>query len=251
MFDEALAELCIGELHVHHLIDFPPETAERLVDAARRLGMSLRLAVHDYYAVCPRVNLVNAEGHYCGRPTASECNRCLSQDQLIEQTGSIEAWRARTTLLLAGADQVVVPSPDVARRLAALVPNVTLSIEPHEDDPPPRVSASPLVPSDQAVRVMVIGAISRIKGFDVVHGLAAAARERELPLEVALLGYSVDDGKLAAAGVRLLGRYFDNELQEKISANDPHIILVPSVWPETYCYVLSGGTLQRSTRGGV
>jgi len=240
MFDEVLADLCISELHVHHLIDFPPETAELLVDAARRLGMSLRLAVHDYYAVCPRVNLVNAEGHYCGQASTQECNRCLSQDQLIEQTGTIEVWRARTSALLAGADQVVVPSLDVARRLAALVPDVQVSIEPHEEDPPPRVSASPLVPSDQAVRVMVIGAINRIKGFDVVHGMAAAAQARSLPLEVSLLGYSVDDGRLAAVGVRLLGRYFDNELQDKISANDPHIILVPSVWPETYCYVLSG-----------
>ena len=37
----------------------------------------------------------------------------------------------------------------------------------------------------------------------------------------------------------MLGRYFDNELQAKIAAYDPHVILVPSIWPETYCYVLS------------
>ena len=37
----------------------------------------------------------------------------------------------------------------------------------------------------------------------------------------------------------MLGRYFDNELQAKIAAYDPHVILIPSIWPETYCYVLS------------
>jgi hypothetical protein len=37
-----------------------------------------------------------------------------------------------------------------------------------------------------------------------------------------------------------MGRYFDNELPERIAQCDPHIILVPSIWPETYCYVLSG-----------
>ena len=35
----------------------------------------------------------------------------------------------------------------------------------------------------------------------------------------------------------MLGRYFDNELAQKIIDHDPHIILVPSIWPETYCYV--------------
>ena len=240
MLDEALVGLGISELHVHHLIDFPPDTAERLVDAASRLGLSLRLAVHDYYAVCPRVNLVNAEGRYCGQASTEDCNRCLSQDQLIEQTGDIDVWRSRTSVLLKGADQVIVPSLDVARRLAALAPDVPVTVEPHEDDPPPRVSGSPLVPPDQAVKVMVIGAISRIKGFDVLHGLAASARSRGLPLEMSLLGYSVDDSRLAAEGVRLLGRYFDNELLERIGTEDPHIIMVPSIWPETYCYVLSG-----------
>ena len=28
--------------------------------------------------------------------------------------------------------------------------------------------------------------------------------------------------------------------QDEVSAADPHIVLVPSIWPETYCYVLSG-----------
>jgi hypothetical protein len=65
-------------------------------------------------------------------------------------------------------------------------------------------------------------------------------RSRALPLKVSLLGYSMDDPRLADHGVALLGRYFDNELLEKISAADPHVVLVPSIWPETYCYVLSG-----------
>jgi hypothetical protein len=90
------------------------------------------------------------------------------------------------------------------------------------------------------VRVMVIGAISRIKGFDVVLGMAASARARGLPLQLSLLGYSADDGKLATEGVQLLGRYFDNELLDRIDKGDPHIVMVPSIWPETYCYVLSG-----------
>ncbi|MBQ0959951.1 glycosyltransferase [Ideonella sp. 4Y11] len=240
LFDEAVEELGLNEIHVHHLIDFAPRTAERLTEIAAARALSLRVAVHDYYSVCPRVNLINAEGRYCGDADAEACNRCLSADQMISQTGPIDAWRSRHAHLLSVADQLVVPSEDVARRMVRLMPGLTPEVEPHEDEPPPRVSASPLVPAGQSVRVMVIGAISRIKGFDVVLGLARAARQAQLPLELSLLGYSMNDGELASQGVRLLGRYFDNELGERIHQADPHLILVPSVWPETYCYVLSG-----------
>ena len=240
MFQEALRELGITEIHLHHLIDFPPETAMHLQAVSQRLGLTLRLAVHDYYAVCPRVNLVTPEGRHCGEPSTEDCNRCLAADKLIEQTGTIEAWRAESLKLLASAQQVVVPSADVARRLAQVAPQLRVSVEPHEDDPPPRDMPPQTVPPGTDLRVLVIGAISRIKGYDVLLGLAQSARVRSLPLTLSLLGYSMDDPRLADAGVSLLGRYFDNELLAKIEAADPHLVLIPSIWPETYCYVLSG-----------
>ena len=240
MLEEALRELSISEIHLHHLIDFPSATAQHLMGAAQRLGLAIRLAVHDYYAVCPRVNLVTAEGRYCGEPTADDCNRCLAQDKMIEQTGPIESWRAQSLQLLAAAQQVIVPSADVARRLSQMAPQLQVTIEPHEDDPPPRQLPPLRLGAGEALRVLVIGAISRIKGYDVVLGLAQSVRSRALPLKVSLLGYSMDDPRLADQGVTLLGRYFDNELLEKISAADPHVVLIPSIWPETYCYVLSG-----------
>jgi hypothetical protein len=134
---------------------------------------------------------------------------------------------------------VLVPSGDVARRLLKLAPELALRIEPHEQLPPARPIAQPLIGKNETLRVLTIGAISRIKGYEVLLGLAGTVRGGALPVSLALLGYSTDDTRLAAIGVDMLGRYFDNELQEKIAAYDPHVILVPSIWPETYCYVLS------------
>lgn len=240
LLEEALRELSIGEIHLHHLIDFPPATAQHLLALAKRLGLAIRLAVHDYYAVCPRVNLVTPDGRHCGEPTTADCNRCLAQDGLVSQTGSIESWRAESLELLQAAQQVVVPSADVARRLAQMAPQLKVSVEPHDDDPPSRIGEPLWLAPGEPLRVLVVGAISRIKGYDVLLGLAQTVRERGLPIKLSLLGYSMDDPRLAEQGVALLGRYFDNELLEKISAADPHIVLIPSIWPETYCYVLSG-----------
>ena len=57
---------------------------------------------------------------------------------------------------------------------------------------------------------------------EAAAALAEAAKAANLP--------SASDN--LAGAVKLLA--------DKIAAHDPHLILVPSIWPETYCYVLSG-----------
>jgi glycosyltransferase involved in cell wall biosynthesis len=209
------------------------------VAAARQAGARVRLSVHDYYAICPRVNFVAPNGRYCGEPTEpADCNRCLAQDGLATSVGPIDEWRRRSMKLLSVCHQVVAPSEDVASRLRRFSDGLQVDVTPH-DEPEVHVRLPDPPAPGQTVRVLAIGAISRIKGYDVLMGLAEVAQQRVLPLQVSLLGYSMDDPRLAMAGVSLLGRYFDNELQDKIAEHDPHVILIPSIWPETYCYVLS------------
>lgn len=236
---EALQTLRISEVHVHHLIDFPAGTAEVLVELAQSLGIRVRVAVHDYYLLCPRVNLVNREGHFCGEPTEAECERCLQGDASLPPTGPIGAWRAQSRRLLAAADSIVAPSDDVARRFSAWGLSDAIRVLPHEAPPAPPTGLCPPVPADRPLRVLVVGAINHVKGFSVLEGLAASACHREGGLALGLLGYSSDDARLAALGVSLLGRYFDHELPDRMAAFAPDLILVPSIWPETYCYVLT------------
>lgn len=237
---EMLAGLDIHEVHVHHLIDFPRALSQVLRTVCQDLGIAIRLAVHDYYAICPRVNLVDLSGRYCGEPEPGRCNACLGEDRSLDRTGTIERWRAESASLLSASREVIVPSPDVARRLDRYFPGLPLQVAPHDEAPPRRGIERALPAPGAPLKILVIGAISRIKGYDAVLGLAEATRQSGLPLQISLLGYSADDLRLAEAGVALLGRYFDNEILDRISASDPDLVFVPSIWPETYCYVLSG-----------
>lgn len=236
--DEALDALKISEIHLHHLIDFAPDTGIRLIEAAKRRNVKVRLAVHDYFFICPRVNMVAPNGRYCGGPEADGCNSCLRQDQLIDRTGSIQEWRAASAAVLRGADQVVAPSHDVAGRLQALVPDIVVEVEPHEELKEIQSRVQRPLPGEP-VRILVIGAIGKIKGYDVILMLAQQIKNQQLPCEISLLGFSADDSALAAMDVKILGRYFDHELGERIEAVNPHMVFIPSIWPETYCYTLS------------
>ena len=113
--------------------------------------------------------------------------------------------------------------------------NLIQAAEPHE---PLHLPAQRL-PRGALREVLVIGALSQIKGFDVLLGLAKSQAAERAELRFTLLGHSPDDTALRAAGVRVLGRYDDATLAARIEELAPDLILLPSVWPETFCYVLT------------
>jgi hypothetical protein len=59
---------------IHHMIGHD----HQLLDLFRRLGIPYEIFVHDYSWLCPRVNLVGAEGRYCGEPDLAGCEACVA-----------------------------------------------------------------------------------------------------------------------------------------------------------------------------
>lgn len=232
---ELLGLLNVREVHLHHLVDFPPGLRDRLASLCATLGVPLQITLHDYHFVCPRINLVDASGRYCSEPDRDTCNRCLQRDEVGLAAGRIGPWRAGHGELLKHAARVIVPDRDVAGRLSNYFPTVRVQVEPHE---PLHVPAQ-RSPRGALREVLVIGALSRVKGFDVLLGLARSRAATQAGLHFTLLGYSPDDAALKAAGVQVLGRYEDAALAARIEEIAPDLILLPSVWPETFCYVLT------------
>ena len=89
-------------------------------------------------------------------------------------------------------------------------------------------------------RVLVPGAIGVEKGYGVLLALARDARARRLPLSFIVVGYTISDAELMDAGpVFVTGPYAEEEATALIRAQQAHLALIPSVWPETWCFALS------------
>lgn len=236
-----LAALEISELHIHHLIDFPRDAITDIPALATAIGIPYRFIVHDYTSICPRVNLVDAAGVYCGEPAKhADCDACLIRSG--SEFGRVRTgeWRARYRLLLSRSEAVIVPDEDVAKRLARYFPNSPIEIQPHEDPGHfVRGMVHAHLEPDQPLRIAVLGAIGKIKGYDVLLACARDARRRGLPLEFILFGYSLNDQVLRREGVTVTGRYIDAEADEGLAELAPHGVWLPYVWPETYSYTLS------------
>ncbi|GJE49080.1 hypothetical protein GOFOIKOB_2114 [Methylobacterium tardum] len=114
-------------------------------------------------------------------------------------------------------------------------------------------------------RVAVLGAINLPEGGLLLQALATDARKRDLPLRFSIVGFSDPalTGGLERAGVTETGCYStddttldrparaalqiaqtdrhwdDDEVLDLVNQISADLILLPSIWPETYAYTLT------------
>jgi len=232
---EALAHLRVRHLHYHHLLGLAPE----ITGLAQDLGCSYDATLHDYFAICPRVHMVDESGLYCGEPEAESCTRCVSRNgSELGWRVDVERHRLRSLAFLEKARHIIVPSADVERRMKRYLPSAAFRVRPHF-----RTPTRPCVArrsADRPLRVAVIGALGVPKGSQVLEACLDDADARGLLLEFCLVGYSDRDATLLRSPrIEITGRYEEDEAFELLRSRRCHCALLPSVWPETFSYTLS------------
>jgi GT2 family glycosyltransferase/glycosyltransferase involved in cell wall biosynthesis len=226
-----------ARIELHHLLGHHPALLALLVD----LAIPYDVHVHDYTLFCPRIALVGPSRRYCGEPKPAACEACIAEaGRIVAEDIPVRALIDRSARLLRGASKVVAPSRDAASRIRRHFPAIRPLAEPHEDDSAV-LRARPAAP-DRALpcRVVTVGAIGVEKGFDVLLDCARDAASRHLPLDFVVVGHTIDDARLLATGRVFVTGEFDNaEVNTLIRAQRPSLGLLPSVWPETWCFALT------------
>lgn len=237
---DALKDLDIREIHTHSFVDFETKAPIHLIAVIKELKARWEVNLHDYKVICPRINLADENGYYCGEPNYQECNNCLAERGSDFAVTDICTWRGMHSVVLMTADQVLVPDDDVEMRLQRYFPQIQFSVSPHETIDSLNIAAQRLWPQPgEALRVVVVGAIGKLKGFDVLLNCARDARLRRLAIQFIVMGYSMNDRLLEEVGVHVTGKYSEAEAVELLSSLKPHLVWLPSLWPETYSYTLS------------
>jgi GT2 family glycosyltransferase len=233
-----LQGLAVRRIHFHHTIGLHP----LLLELPTRLSVPYDFTLHDYYCCCPQITLTHYQNRYCGEPDAAGCNRCLA---ILPAPGggTIQTWRQRHQSFITQADRVLAPCADAARRLARYFPTAHILLAPHpdlDDHVCPIPQPAPLL-DDEPLRIVVLGALSSIKGADVLEQCALDARLRGLPLAFELIGYAYHHHLRAAPGsaLKVHGAYDNADLPALLAKAQPHLVWFPALWPETYSYTLS------------
>ena len=104
----------VTRVHIHHLMSMDVDVRALV----HRLGVPFDVTVHDYFAICPQVNLLPwPHGAYCHEPDIASCNACIA-DRPSHGSRDIVSWRRSNAWQFLEAERVICPSEDVRTRLA-------------------------------------------------------------------------------------------------------------------------------------
>jgi GT2 family glycosyltransferase len=233
-FRTLLGRLRIVAVELHHFLGHDP----RAIEAILSLGVPHDAFIHDYSWVCPRLSLLGGNGKFCHEPVLPTCEACAkAHGTSLADPATVRELRERSEIWLKTASAVIAPTADTATRLCRYFHGLQVRVQPWEDvcpGPQRRATAPP------PVRVAILGAIGRQKGYEVLLACAQDAMQRALPIEFTVIGFTEDDEALFETGkVFVTGVYEESEIDDLLRREAPHLALFPSVTPETWCYTLS------------
>ncbi len=232
----ALRRLGVAHVHFHHLLGH----AEEIFRLPEVLGVAYDFTGHDFYSYCPQISVTDSSDRYCGELGISQCTGCLAM-RPAPMNLSIEEWRGRYIPLLSRARAVIAPSADAAVRLKSFVSTARVVVAPHESNSATSLQVVVRPAANRGrLTVVVLGALSKIKGADTLEAVAKLAAKTAIPVDFHLLGFGYRHlQQLPKANLVVHGQYEEAELVALIAAVRPDIIWFPALWPETYSYTLS------------
>lgn len=230
-----LKNLGVTHVHYHHVLGH----AACIFDLPERLGTGYDFTVHDYYAFCLNISLTDDKGRFVENQEDGKCG-CCKEDAISPMGIPLKDWRALNKTMLEKARFVLTPSLDVKTRMEKFAPAANIVAVYHPDLAQVSIAAVTAPVADKKLRVLVIGALSKIKGADVLEEVAIEARKRNVPVEFHLVGYGYRNlKKLPHANLIVHGAYEEEDLLGIVEQIDPHVAWFPCQWPETYSYTLS------------
>ena len=237
---KALKSIGVFHIHVHQMIGYPAA----LWELPRLLGVPYDVSIHDYLFICPRVQLINNNGIFCGQPEEEVCEACCNAKPLeteieaafTELGGTAADWRKFHAEQLRSARMVITPSSDAGRRIQRYQTFENIRTLPH----PEGGKLGILRPQGGRISVAVIGAIGPHKGSDLLFRCAKYAKDNEIPITFVIVGFTNMDYKFRELdNVLITGKYKPADLPKLIDVCGCSIALFLSGWPETYSYTLS------------
>lgn len=236
-----LHALDVTHVHFHHTIGLPLV----LFDLPKLLNVEYDFTAHDFYSICPQINMVEERGNYCGEPERAVCNACISK-RPAHGAGDISEWRAYYAQLLAKARHVYCPSHDTATRLRRYFYLPNIIVAPHEEPEAEALYTPVKIGMQDHLVICIIGALSKWKGADLVEAVAELVEKSRLPVRFVLIGFAYRQfNDLSQRVLQITGPYKDKDLEALIAQHKPHAVWFTSQWPETYSYTLSAALRTR------
>lgn len=238
-FNSLIKAFNITYIYINQLVTYPIEKIINLIKATK---LKYTFFIHDFYAVCPEYTLLNQNRVYCkAEKNIDKCNICLKEQSNII-CKDIKRWRNVFHDFLLKANEVIAPSNSTARIINSYYSDVKIVVKEHSVPKYVHKTFNPEFLKKDILNIAVIGAIGEQKGSKIIYELVEKIREENLPINIKIIGitdlqneyYKSKDGIL-----EITGRYNKEEISELLAKYQIGVVVIPSIWPETYSYTTS------------
>ena len=228
-------------VHVRHLIGSSPE----ILPLLKRLEVPTVFSFHDFYTVCPTIQLIDDRGTYCAGTCTAGSGECPTARNWFRKVPPLKhayvlTWQARVGAALECCDRWVTTSAAARSVIVDKYPALDCErfrVIEHGRDL--RAYTLPSQPERANNRVAVVGALGRSKGIRLLERLLEINAERGHPFEFHFLGSKQRDFEPEKYGAIYHGAYKRSELPRRLQALQASFGLIASIWPETYCHALT------------
>lgn len=255
LLERICTQLGIQWVHIRHLLGNAPE----IVTILKQRALKVIFSFHDFYTVCPNVQLLDRSGHFCGGDCHANSNLAdMEEFSAPERPGDcrlagnwfidaplirhhyVHTWRERVAQALEACDGCITTSQaakDIIVQHFPIFAKKTFAVIEHGRDLTHQDLGADL-PKSGPVRLVSFGALNHTKGLGLLARLAELDRGIN-QFEIHLLGQIAAHWKAPNDAVVIHGPYQNRDLPSILNKIKPAITLIPTACHETYCHALT------------
>lgn len=227
------------EIWINELVTYPEiwDTLELILEIKTQQRAKIVMLMHDYFSICPSVNLMTEDFHYCGLPGGEACQECYNKREFFgvypcfSQPDWIEHWKK----FFAECGEIRSFSQDTLDRVKQCFgEDLPLTLVPHE--------VKYMLPihkehtHSDTITIGLLGILINHKGSDLIQAMLREIEEKNLNIRIVLIGKVMGTSMEGYKNFYATGEYHVSDLPRLVYENDIDIFMMASVWPETFSY---------------
>ena len=220
--------LRIDIIHVHHTIGLYWD----IFDEAFKRNIPVTYTFHDYYSLCPSINLITKEKKLCDGEACHLCDNCCYSCQ------DIRNWQKEIYSRLKKCQRLYAPTESAREVISNVFPELSITVKEHGYEIP-TIQDFPLAKQKtKSFNIAFVGGISDIKGVAYLKGIQKAIKGSDIQMH--LFGtasshrYNSNQENYCCHGA-----YDRKELPALFAQNNIKLVMMLSVVKETFSYTLS------------
>lgn len=230
LISKILDGLNIDIVHIHHMIGHYFD----IIDIAKEKGIKIIYTVHDFYCLCPSINMLYNMEKCCLDLKQKNCKECL-KNKIGINNDVIGLWQSRWSEFLSKVDLVLTPSKSTKEIVENVYNDINCKAIEHGINIIKKTSNLSL---DNKMNIAFVGVMAKHKGAEVVQNLIKNVKDSNITFH--LFGDSEYSFlKKDRDNYKYHGKYKREDLPKLLDENKIHLVCNLSIWPETYSYTLT------------